>query len=129
MKFSIVIYAAPYSSEAAFSAYRFTSAVLAQGHEIYRLFFMGDGVLNANRLAVTAQDEKNLQHSWDQLIKDHKLDSVVCVSSAIKRGIVDVVESERYELSAVSAFESSDIAGLGQLVDASAASDRLVSFG
>ena len=129
MKFSIVIYGAPYSSEAASSAYRFARAVIEQGHGIYRLFFMGDGVLNASRLPVSPQDEVNLQHSWDKLIREHKLDSVVCVSSALKRGIVDATESERYELDGVSAFESSDIAGLGQLVDASVVSDRVVSFG
>jgi tRNA 2-thiouridine synthesizing protein D len=129
MKFSIVIYAAPYSSEAAFSAFRFVSAVIEQGHEIHRLFFMGDGVLNASRLSVTPQDEKNLQQNWDELIRKNSLDSVLCVSSAIKRGIVDAGESKRYELDGVSAFESSEIAGLGQLVDASVVSDRVVSFG
>ena len=52
-----------------------------------------------------------------------------CVSSAIKRGIVDKQEAERHELSAVSLFESSDIAGLGQLIDAAINSDRLLNFG
>ena len=70
-----------------------------------------------------------MQASWDELIRDYDLDSAVCVSSAIKRGIVDKQEAERHELSAVSLFESSDIAGLGQLIDAAINSDRLLNFG
>lgn len=129
MKFSIVIYAAPYSSEAAATALRFTSCLLEQGHEIYRLFFFGDGVHNANRLTVVAQDDQNIQEEWDKLIKTNELDSVICVSSAIKRGIINETESSRYELNAVSAHDSSDISGLGQLIDAAINSDRVVNFG
>ena len=33
MKFSIVVYAAPYSAEAAATALNFTRALLEQGHE------------------------------------------------------------------------------------------------
>lgn len=129
MKFSIVVYAAPYSSEAASTAYNFTKALLDEGHEVYRLFFFSDGVQNANRLAITPQDEINLQAQWDSLISSNELDSVVCVSSAIKRGIINQQESERYELDAISIMDSSDIAGLGQLIDASIHSDRIVNFG
>lgn len=78
---------------------------------------------------MVAQDEQNIQREWDELITTRELDSVICVSSAIRRGIVDSAESKRYELNAVSAFESSEIAGLGQLIDASLNSDRVVNFG
>lgn len=129
MKFSVVVYAAPYSAQAAHSALRFTRELLAQGHEVYRLFFVGDGVQNANRLASVPQDEANVQGAWDALIREHKLDSVVCVTSAIRRGIVNEVEAKRHELDAVSLKDSSEIAGLGQLIDAVANSDRVVNFG
>ena len=129
MKFSIVVYAAPYSSEAASTAYNFTKTLLDEGHEIYRLFFFSDGVHNANSLAVTPQDETNLQHNWDKLISNHELDSVVCVTSAIRRGVVNQQEAERHELAAASIHDSSEIAGLGQLIDAAINSDRVVNFG
>tara|TARA_B100000959_G_C14940213_1_gene607472 strand:+ start:1007 stop:1315 length:309 start_codon:yes stop_codon:yes gene_type:complete len=102
---------------------------LAQGHEIYRLFFFNDGVYNANRLAVPAQDEFNVQQAWDNLIDEHQLDSVVCVSSALRRGIVDASESGRYALNAVSLSDKSSLSGLGQLVDAGVHSDRVINFG
>ena len=118
MKFSIVIYSAPYSTEAASTAFNFSKSLLEHGLELYRLFFFGDGVHNANKLAVVAQDEVNLQQQWHSLIKNYQLDSVVCVTSAIKRGIVDATESQRHELEAASMYDSSEVAGLGQLIDA-----------
>ncbi len=129
MKFTIVVYAAPYSSEAAHSALQFTAALLKAGHEVYRLFFFGDGVHNANRFTVTAQDEENLPLSWHRLILDNNLDAVVCVSSSLKRGLVDASEAKRHDFDAGTLFDSSEIAGLGQLVDATTNSDRVVNFG
>lgn len=129
MKFAIVVYSSPYTSEAARSALQFSRAVLCQGHEIYRLFFFGDGVHNANRLAVTAQDEENIQKAWDSLIRENDIDAVVCVTSALKRGILNATEAKRHEKDSSALLDSFEIAGLGQLVDATAKSDRIVNFG
>ena len=129
MKFSIVIYAAPYSAESAATALRFAQSLIEQGHELYRLFFFGDGVHNASKLTVVAQDEINLQQQWSKLIEEHDIDSVICVSSALRRGVLDQTEADRHELGTASAYESSEVAGLGQLVDAALHSDRVVNFG
>ena len=129
MKFSIVIYAAPYSTESAATALRFAESLIQQGHEIYRLFFFGDGVHNASKLTVVAQDEINLQLQWSKLIEEHDIDSVICVSSALRRGVLDQTQADRHELGSASAYESSEVAGLGQLIDASLHSDRVVNFG
>ena len=129
MKFSIVIYAAPYSAESAATALRFAQSLIQQGHELYRLFFFGDGVHNASKLTVVAQDEINLQQQWSKLIEEHDIDSVICVSSALRRGVLDQTEADRHELGTASAYESSEVAGLGQLVDAAMYSDRVVNFG
>ncbi len=129
MKFSLVIYAAPYSSESAATALRFARSLIAQGHELYRLFFFGDGVHNVSKLTVVAQDEINLQQQWNALINEYKIDSVVCVSSALRRGILDQTEANRHDLGVASAYESSEVAGLGQLIDATLNSDRVVNFG
>ncbi|MDA0281379.1 MAG: tRNA 2-thiouridine synthesizing protein D [Pseudohongiellaceae bacterium] len=129
MKFSIVIYAAPYSTESAATALRFAETLIQQGHVLYRLFFFGDGVHNASKLTVVAQDEINLQLQWSKLIEEHDIDSVICVSSALRRGVLDQTEAERHELGTASAYESSEVAGLGQLIDAALHSDRVVNFG
>ncbi len=111
------------------TAYQFATEVVSQGHEIYRVFFYGDGVLNANSLSVAPQDEINPSEAWDELLTNHGIDSVACVSSALVRGILDFDESTRHKMVGVSLNESTQIAGLGQLVDAALHSDRLVSFG
>lgn len=129
MKFSIVIYAAPYSTESAATALRFAESLIQQGHELYRLFFFGDGVHNASKLTVVAQDEINLQQQWSKLIEEHNIDSVICVSSALRRGVLDQTEADRHDLGTASAYESSEVAGLGQLIDAALHSDRVVNFG
>jgi tRNA 2-thiouridine synthesizing protein D len=129
VKFSIVIYAAPYSTESAATALRFAESLIQQGHELYRLFFFGDGVHNASKLTVVAQDEMNLQLQWSKLIEEHDIDSVICVSSALRRGVLDQAEAERHELGTASAYKSSQVAGLGQLIDAALHSDRVVNFG
>ncbi len=129
MKFSIVIYAAPYSTESASSALRFAQSVIDQGHEVYRLFFFGDGVHNASQNTVVAQDEPNLQRQWNDLIQRHDIDSVICVSSALRRGVLNQTEAERHNIGSASAYASSEVAGLGQLIDATIHSDRMVNFG
>ena len=129
MKFSVVIYAPPYSSEAATSALKFSRALLAKGHSIYRIFFFSDGVHNASSLAITPQDEINLQAEWHDLIYKQDIDSVVCVTSGLKRGVIDRKESENRKLGGGSMMPSSELSGLGQLIDAYANSDRVLSFG
>jgi tRNA 2-thiouridine synthesizing protein D len=61
-------------------------------------------------------------------LTNHNIESVACVSSALVRGILDTDESARHKMAGVSLLESTQISGLGQLVDASIQSERLVSF-
>lgn len=129
MKLTVVVYAAPYSSQSALSAYRFTVSALAAGHEIHRVFFYHDGVHASNALSTPPQDEFDLVQAWQVLIKTHALDAVTCVASALKRGILDHQEAERYEKPAANLAEGFVLSGLGQLVEASIVSDRVVSFG
>ena len=111
------------------TAFQFARNLLEQGHDIYRVFFYGDGVQNANALSVSPQDEQNLPTAWHKLIESNDIDSVACVSSALTRGLLDPKEADRHEKDAASLLESSEIAGLGQLVDAALNSDRVISFG
>ena len=129
MKFTVVIYAAPYSNQAATSAWQFCNALLAAGHGIYRLFFYHDGVHNNNALSVPAQDEINLPLEWRKLILAHDIDAVSCVSSALKRGVLDAAEAERHERDCHNLDASANLSGLGQLIDACIESDRVICFG
>jgi tRNA 2-thiouridine synthesizing protein D len=129
MKFSILVNEGPYTHQASDSAYQFAKALLAKGHEIFRIFFYHDGVNNATRLTTPPQDDRNIVNRWSKLAEEHKLDMVVCVAAAQRRGIVDEGEAKRNGKDATNLAPGFRISGLGQLVEAGIQSDRLVTFG
>lgn len=118
MKFGILINEGPFTHQASDSAYRFTEAALARGHEIYRVFFYNDGVYNGNRLSEPPTDDRNLVSLWSKLGLEHNIDLVVCVAAALRRGIKEEVLAEGFRIS-----------GVGQLIEAGMQADRFVVFG
>ena len=128
MKFSIAVFGAPYSSQAPLSALQFATAVLEAGHELYRVFFYHDGVYNGNALIIPPQDEMNINEAWCRLAREHEIELVVCIASALRRGMLDESEANRYEKTVHNLSPEFTVSGLGQLIDAGLESDRLVSF-
>lgn len=129
MKFAILVNEGPYTHQASDTAYQFAKAVLARGHEIFRVFFYHDGVNNATRLTTPPQDDRNVVNRWSKLAEEHNLDMVVCVAAAQRRGIVDEGEMKRNGKDATNLAPGFRISGLGQLVEAGIQADRLVVFG
>ncbi len=129
MKFGIVVNEGPYQHQASDTAYYFAKAALDSGHEIFRVFFYHDGVNNATGLSNPPQDDRNVVERWRELANEHKLDMVVCVAAAQRRGIVDQGEMERNGKSALNIVEPFHISGLGQLIEAAVQGDRLITFG
>jgi len=129
MKFTLLIQSAPIDSQSSATALRFARALLGKGHEIERIFFYRSGVQSANRLALAPQDETNLPLEWQSFISENQLDAVVCIAAAIRRGIVNAAETARYGVEGANLIEAAELSGLGQLVAACAASDRVVTFG
>ena len=129
MNFGIVVNEGPYTHQASDTAYHFTKAAIEKGHEIVRVFFYHDGVNNATRLTVPPQDDRNLQKLWSELAEAHKLDMVVCIAAAQRRGILDENEAKRQGKDSDNIAPGFRISGLGQLIDAGIKADRLVTFG
>jgi len=129
MKFAIMVNEGPYTHQASDSAYNFAASVLAKGHEIFRVFFYHDGVNNATRLTTPPQDDRNVISRWSKLAEEHKLDMVVCVAAAQRRGIVDDGEAKRNGKDATNLAPGFRISGLGQLIEAGIQADRTVVFG
>jgi len=129
MKLAILVNEGPYTHQASDSAYQFTKAALAKGHEIFRVFFYHDGVNNATRLTTPPQDDRNIINRWSKLAEEHKLDMVVCVAAAQRRGIVDDGEAKRNGKDATNLAPGFRISGLGQLIEAGIQADRTVVFG
>ncbi|MBT4491985.1 MAG: sulfurtransferase complex subunit TusD [Gammaproteobacteria bacterium] len=129
MKFSIVVYGAPYSSEGCLSALKFAESVITNGHEIVRVFFYQDGVYTANVLIAPPQDEIDISQAWGQFGIDHDIELIACIASCLRRGILDETEASRYEKRSDNLRAGFTISGLGQLIDASLNADRVVTFG
>ena len=129
MIYSLAVYGAPYSSQASDSAYHFAQAVLERGHELHRVFFYHDGVYNGTNLAVPPQDEVNIPARWSQFAKEKNVELVVCIASAIRRGLLDNTEAKRYDKNTANLDDNFVISGLGQLIEAGLSSDRLITFG
>jgi len=118
MNYTLAIYAHPETNSNALLAYQFAATLLRQRHSITRLFFFGDGVYNG----VVNEQQHPLPEQWQQLISEHQLDAVVCVTAAAERGIGN-------QSNQVRPLPGFDISGLGQLVEAATQSDRFVTFG
>ncbi len=129
MKFGIVVNEGPYTHQASDSAYQFTKAALAKGHEIVRVFFYHDGVNNGTRLTVPPGDDRHIQNNWSELARENDIDLVLCIAAAQRRGILDENEAKRQGKDAHNVAEGFRISGLGQLIEAGIQADRLVTFG
>ncbi|PIA69779.1 sulfurtransferase complex subunit TusD [Pseudomonas sediminis] len=128
MKFAIALFAAPHQP-ASRRALRFAQATLAGGHEIVRLFFYQDGVHSASSNVVSPQDELDLPREWREFVTANGLDSVLCIAAALRRGVLNAEEAQRYARSAANLEAPWELSGLGQLHEAAQQADRLVCFG
>jgi tRNA 2-thiouridine synthesizing protein D len=128
MKFAIALFAAPHLP-ASRRALRFAQAALAGGHEIVRLFFYQDGVHSAASNVVSPQDEADLPSEWREFVTANRLDAVVCIAAALRRGVLNAEEAQRYARSAANLQAPWELSGLGQLHEAAQQADRLICFG
>ena len=129
MNFALNIQGSPYTSNSLWSALHFAHACLNEGHRIHRVFFYHDAVLVANALQAPPQDEMNLTTAWQTLGQNFELDLCLCVASCLRRGILNDSEAQRFEKTASNLAPGFNISGLGQLIEASLVSDRVISFG
>lgn len=127
MRLALYITAAP-EQEAALQAWRFATAALAAGHALVRVFFAGAAVAHGNALATPGRDETGLTRRWQDLQTRHELELVVCVSAALRRGVLDADTAQRWEQPHASLASGFVIGGLGQLAEAQLQADRLVTF-
>lgn len=128
MKFAIALFS-PAHAPSSRRALLFAQAVLAGGHEIVRLFFYQDGVNSASANIVAPQDEQDIAAQWRDFVDTHQLDGVVCIAAALRRGVLNAEEAQRYQRPAANLSAPWELSGLGQLHDAAQSADRLICFG
>jgi tRNA 2-thiouridine synthesizing protein D len=129
MRYAIQVNSSPYQSNIGFSAYRFIKAVLAEGHEVIRVFFYHEGIYHAVKTNTPPDDEVNITRLWSELAGQHKLDLLVCISAAQRRGLLSEDEAQRQGKQDNDLAAGFRIGGLGQWLEAVIEADRVVTFG
>lgn len=126
MKFAIIVKSSALESQGAWSAAQFAHAALANGHQVERIFFYQAAVLNGNAQLQIPQGQNDCTTHW-QTLADKGVELCLCISSAIRRGVMDAKEAERYHKQST-LHPAFSIGGLGQLIDAHANADRVITF-
>ncbi len=129
MNYALLVLASPTAGSASLTAVRFAEEALARGHRVMRVFFLDDGAATGLATAVTPQGETDAIDRWASLERGHGVELVLCISSALRRGLLDPVEAERHERVSATVHPAFSLGGLGLLVDAQAHADRLITFG
>ena len=121
MRYTLLVLTPPDSGASARHALGFARAAVEAGHELACVFFFDAGVLTALTGAEAAQDEFDLRDAWSAFASETSCPLLACVASAARFGLGEDPSGDRLR----SGFS---IAGLGELVDASSRSDRLLTF-
>lgn len=129
MIYSLLVLSSPASGNTTRSAAQFAHALLRRGHRIERVFFMDEACHTGSVSLISPQDEQDPTGLWVDLAEIEGVELILCISSAIKRGLLDATETERYDKPSATIHPAFTLSGLGQLVDAAARSDRLITFG
>jgi len=129
MNYAVQVNASPYASNAGLEAYGFIQAALRAGHGILRVFFYKDGVYHAFRYATPPDDEIQFNRNWSELAERYRIDLVVCISAAQRRGLLCADEAERQGKQDDDIAPGFRIAGLGLWLEATSLADRSIVFG
>ncbi|NND82855.1 MAG: sulfurtransferase complex subunit TusD [Gammaproteobacteria bacterium] len=128
MKINILINGGLYSSQSAYSAWQFAHAAISAGHEITQVFFHQDAAGHGNRLATVMSDEFDAVEMWSRLSVKHAVPLVLCVSAAERRGVMSQEQAAEWGREGDNLHSSFAVQGLGALLEATLAADRMVTF-
>lgn len=128
LNYVLVVEGPAYGSQSARTAYQFAKALLAEGHQLSRVFFYQDGVYNGSSLTAPASDEYDLVAAWQQLASQHGVELQTCVAAALRRGIVSQQEAAQNQLPGNNLATGFEQAGLGGLAESMLTADRVIQF-
>ena len=115
LRINLLVQGAPFATSALENALGFARAAVSAGHSIDRVFFYKDAVAIGNRFAT---DDDGVRAGWTAIAAEAGIELAICIAAASRRGIQD----------GDSLAAGFVIVGLGQLIEAMEASDRLVTF-
>ena len=125
MRYALVVTGPVYGNQKSTSAWMFAKALLEARHTIESIFFHQDAVSNASAFISPASDEHDLAAEWVRLSVEENIPLNICVSAALRRGIIDREQTsqEMYNL-----HPQFNLTGLGSLATSLLTCDRVVQF-
>ncbi|BGI50872.1 MAG: sulfurtransferase complex subunit TusD [Arsenophonus endosymbiont of Ceratovacuna japonica] len=117
-----------YGNQQAINAWKFANTLIMEGYILNTIFFYQNGVYNGNKLMLPANDEFNLLIEWKKLAKKTGCKLNICVSAALRRGIIDKTEAKNNNLFCNNLDEDFVLSGLDSLAEAMLICDRTVQF-
>ena len=126
-QFSLLIRSDPYSGTGHNSALDFARALIRNQHSLKRVFFYQNAVL-VGSYQQAPQGELAIHQEWASLAEQSGTELHVCIANALRRGITDHKEAQRYALPATTLHPAFQLSGLGEMASALTDSDRVVEF-
>lgn len=126
--FTILVTSAPFETQSAYTALRFSEAALQSGHHINGIFFYQAGVLNSNQFQAGHSDELNLYSRWCKLHQQYATPLQVCVTAANRRGIINQQDAQDLDQPHFNLSAPFEEVGLGELVGLLDQAERMIQF-
>lgn len=96
-RFLIFVTRSPFDALNGLTALSFCEAAVEAGHEILQVFFYQQGVQHGNVLIQPTSGEQSQLVKWVAFSKKSKIPLNVCVTAAVKRGVVSLNDSSTKE--------------------------------
>ena len=106
----------------------FINALIKKKHDINRVFFYQEGVLNATDLYFFPSDETDIISEWSALAVNFGIELHVCISAGLRRGILSQEEADNHNLRTYNLSAHFHQSGLGVLAEELMTADRAVQF-
>lgn len=127
-EFSILITSSPFHGDSAMRALAFVNGVIANGDKVNNIFFYSDGVYHANSLMLDTGDAFSAYKAWSTLSTEHDVTLLVCITAAVKRGIVSQQEADDNGIGFANLQSPFEQAGLGEFFTSLHSCNNLVQF-
>lgn len=127
-EYSILITSSPFEGDTALRALAFIQGVIDNGDVVNNVFFYSEGVHHCNSLMLKTGDELFAYDGWKALAADHNVNLMVCITAAVKRGIVSEMEAKENGIAQANLTAPFEQAGLGEFFAALHNCNRLVQF-
>src|SRR2546428_547006 len=106
LRYTILITSSPYHYASNQIALNFCKALIHNKQIIEQIFFYNEGAYVGANLSICPQDETNLLHSWQDFLQQNKITGMLCVNSALKRGVIDETYGKTYGVNSTTINEN-----------------------